>query len=175
MSIVNIKGPSLFDHQKEVVRTFDSMMPGGTLVVKSARQRGKSLLLMNMLLRQSINFSNTTSILVEPSWAQAKRVFRQITKACKKVPIIESANAGDMIINFTNGSEIQFLSGAQRVDSVRGATVSRNGILALDERLAPFIVNELIMSPSRWDKFRDRFLRSESRSYNRQQQFPIFA
>ena len=40
MSIVNIKGPSLFDHQKEVVRTFDNMMPGGTLVVKSARQRG---------------------------------------------------------------------------------------------------------------------------------------
>lgn len=38
------------------------------------------------------------------------------------------------------------------------------GILELDERLAPFIVNELVMSPSRWDKFRDRFLRSESRS-----------
>lgn len=38
------------------------------------------------------------------------------------------------------------------------------GILELDERLAPFIVNELIMSPGRWDKFRDRYLRSESRS-----------
>lgn len=38
------------------------------------------------------------------------------------------------------------------------------GMLELDERLAPFIVNELIMSPARWNKFRDRFLRSESRS-----------
>lgn len=38
------------------------------------------------------------------------------------------------------------------------------GMLELDERLAPFIVNELIMSPSRWDFFRGRFLRSESRS-----------
>lgn len=38
------------------------------------------------------------------------------------------------------------------------------GILELDERLAPFIVNELIMHPGRWDTFRDRFLRSESRS-----------
>lgn len=37
------------------------------------------------------------------------------------------------------------------------------GILELDERLAPFIVNELVMSPGRWDKFRNRFLRSESR------------
>ena len=38
------------------------------------------------------------------------------------------------------------------------------GILELDERLAPFIVNELIMHPGRWDTFRSRFLRSESRS-----------
>ena len=38
------------------------------------------------------------------------------------------------------------------------------GMLELDERLAPFIVKELIMNPSRWDKFRERFLRSESRS-----------
>lgn len=38
------------------------------------------------------------------------------------------------------------------------------GILELDERLAPFIVKELIMNPERWDKFRDRYLRSESRS-----------
>ena len=40
MSVVNIQGPNLFEHQKAVVRTLDSMMPGGTLVVKSARQRG---------------------------------------------------------------------------------------------------------------------------------------
>ncbi len=38
------------------------------------------------------------------------------------------------------------------------------GILELDERLAPFIVNELIMNPGRWDKFRNRYLRNESRS-----------
>ena len=38
------------------------------------------------------------------------------------------------------------------------------GILELDERLAPFIVNELIMNPGRWDTFRDRYLRNESRS-----------
>lgn len=37
-------------------------------------------------------------------------------------------------------------------------------ILELDDRLAPFIVNELIMNPGRWDRFRDRYLRNESRS-----------
>ena len=38
------------------------------------------------------------------------------------------------------------------------------GMLELDERLAPFIVKELMMNPVRWDKFRERFLRSERRS-----------
>ena len=38
------------------------------------------------------------------------------------------------------------------------------GMLELDERLAPFIVNELIMHPGRWEYFRQRFLRNESRS-----------
>jgi AcrR family transcriptional regulator len=38
------------------------------------------------------------------------------------------------------------------------------GMLELDERLAPFIVNELIMHPSRWEYFRERYLRSESRN-----------
>ena len=37
-------------------------------------------------------------------------------------------------------------------------------ILELDERLAPFIVNELIMHPGRWDTFRNRYLRNRSRS-----------
>ena len=36
------------------------------------------------------------------------------------------------------------------------------GMLELDERLAPFIVNELLMHPGRWEQFRQRFLRSES-------------
>jgi len=38
MSVINIRGIDLYEHQKEVVRQFDSMMPGGTLVVKSSRQ-----------------------------------------------------------------------------------------------------------------------------------------
>ena len=38
------------------------------------------------------------------------------------------------------------------------------GMMSLDERLAPFIVNELLMSPARWTMFRERFLRNESSS-----------
>ena len=38
------------------------------------------------------------------------------------------------------------------------------GMMSLDERLAPFIVTELIVHQDRWNFFRERFLRSESRS-----------
>ena len=38
------------------------------------------------------------------------------------------------------------------------------GMMSLDERLAPFIVNELLVHSERWKFFRERFLRSESRS-----------
>ena len=50
------------------------------------------------------------------------------------------------------------------VERIRNVIDFYFGILELDERLAPFIVNELIMNPGRWDKFRDRYLRNESRS-----------
>ena len=140
--MIRIKGIDLYDHQKAVVKTFDEMEPGGTLIVKSSRQKGKTILLENMLLRQSINYPNTTSICVEPSWAQSGRVFRAIVKACEKTGVVSGSNGGSMIINFKNGSEIQFLSGAQKVDSVRGATVSKHGILAFDE--AAFLKDEFI-------------------------------
>lgn len=38
------------------------------------------------------------------------------------------------------------------------------GFLELNERLAPFIVNELLMNPDRWEMFRMRFLRGEKRT-----------
>ena len=50
------------------------------------------------------------------------------------------------------------------LDRIRNVIDFYFGILELDERLAPFIVNEFIMNPERWDKFRNRYLRSESRS-----------
>ena len=50
------------------------------------------------------------------------------------------------------------------IERIRNVIDFYFGILELDERLAPFIVNELIMNPERWNKFRDRYLRNESRS-----------
>ena len=54
--------------------------------------------------------------------------------------------------------EVDFL------DRIRNIIDFYFGMLELDERLAPFIINELVMHPTRWEYFRQRFLRSESRT-----------
>ena len=54
--------------------------------------------------------------------------------------------------------EVDFL------DRIRNIIDFYFGMLELDERLAPFIINELVMHPARWEYFRQRFLRSESRT-----------
>lgn len=50
------------------------------------------------------------------------------------------------------------------LDRIRNIIDFYFGMLSLDERLAPFIVSELLMNPARWEFFRSHFLRSESRS-----------
>ena len=131
----------LYEHQKQVFRIFDQMT-SGTLCIKAPRQTGKTLLLENLLLRQSVNYKNTTSILIEPSWSQAKRVMTQIIKACKGTPLVDTSSFQDMIINFYNGSEVIFLSGSQDVDNIRGNTVSKNGVLIFDE--AAFLKDDVV-------------------------------
>ena len=131
----------LYEHQKQVFRIFDQMT-SGTLCIKAPRQTGKTLLLENLLLRQSVNYKNTTSILIEPSWSQAKRVMTQIIKACKGTPLVDTSSFQDMIINFYNGSEVIFLSGSQDVDNIRGNTVSKNGMLIFDE--AAFLKDDVV-------------------------------
>lgn len=81
----------------------------------------------------------TVSAVVEPTIAQARRMFKQIVKAVSSTGIIESANAATLEIAFKNGSEILFKS-AQQGDALRGFTVT--GILVIDE--AAFIEDEII-------------------------------
>ena len=50
------------------------------------------------------------------------------------------------------------------IDRIRHIIDFYFGMMSLDERLAPFIVAELIVHPSRWNFFRERFLQSEGSS-----------
>lgn len=86
-------------------------------IASIGRQWGKSLLAENILVYWLINNNNTKGGWVSPIYSQSKKVYKEIVKACES--IITSHNGSDLIINFVNGSSIQFLS-AERYDSIRG-------------------------------------------------------
>lgn len=69
-------------------------------------------------------------MVIEPTLAQSRKMFNDITKALDGSGIIEKANESLLHIRFKNKSEILFKS-AEQADGIRGYTVS--GILVLDE------------------------------------------
>lgn len=133
-----IKFPKLKDYQEigfEYLK--DSPNSGKTLVVKAKRQCGKSWLANAILLHYSS--LGKVNVVVEPTIAQARRVFKQLVKALSKSGIILSANASTLEIEFINGGEILFKSAGSE-DGLRGFTVT--GVLIIDE--AAFIEDEII-------------------------------
>jgi len=102
--------------QKKIISGFaDSDHKFG--IASIGRQWGKSLLASNLLVYWLLNNNDTKGGWVSPIYSQSKKVYKEIVKACKD--IITSHNGSDLIINFLNGSSIQFLS-AERYDSIRG-------------------------------------------------------
>lgn len=102
--------------QLEVIEGFaDSEHKFG--LVSCGRQFGKSLLASNLLLYWILENKGSKAGWVSPIYSQAKKVYKEIVSAAHQ--IISSHNGSDLIINFVNGSSIQFLS-AERYDSIRG-------------------------------------------------------
>lgn len=133
-----IKLPRLKDYQQVGYDyLYNCPNTGKTLVVKAKRQCGKSWLANSILLHYSS--LGKTNVVVEPTIAQARRVFKQLTKALSRSGIIESANASTLELTFRNGGEILFKSAGSE-DGLRGFTVT--GVLIIDE--AAFIEDEII-------------------------------
>ena len=121
-------------------------------VVKARRQVGKSILAEILLITFSLQCKyrrtkrgNKTSVIVEPTLNQSRRVYKQILTMLEGSSIIRSANASLLTIEFINGSEILFKSAEQK-EALRGLTIS--GLLVIDE--AAFIEDEIfeILSPT---------------------------
>lgn len=124
--------PKMYQWQKEVMNKVitDSSNPNNfTYVICSPRQVGKSFLLMSILSYFTIA-KQTTSVFIEPTFNQCRKVYRSMFKMLAKNNLIKSASGSTFDIELTNGSEINFRSAMQK-DSLRGLTVS--GVLILDE------------------------------------------
>lgn len=128
--------PKLYEWQKEVFDWFD--LKGKIAVVLSPRQSGKSFLCLAELLK-ACSIPRTTSMVVEPTLAQSRKMFNEFIKILDESGIIEKANESLLHIRFKNKSEILFKSAEQK-DGLRGYTVS--GILVLDE--CAFIPQDVI-------------------------------
>lgn len=119
-----------------------------TVVVKSSRQKGKTITVANILLFYAINH-RTRNYYIAPTLKQAKEIFKTITSAIGNSGIVKTSNATDLIIGLINGSKINFKSAEQGTDALRGYTC--DGILCIDE--AAFIDDEIFHTILPWTDF----------------------
>ena len=135
---MNIVFPKLELWQQDVYDSMDGAYHSGNIyVVKSKRQVGKSCLAALLLIEYALKYK-CISVVVEPTQAQSRRLYKQIVDMMAKTGLVKSANSQLLTIEFTTGSEILFKSAEQK-DALRGFTVS--GILVIDE--AAFIPNDI--------------------------------
>lgn len=138
--MIQLQLPTLEPWQQEV---FDAMISSAgsskIYVVKAKRQIGKSVLAIVELLYFAFNTTRaTTSVVLEPTLAQSRRVFKQISDLLEGTKVIKTSNASLLTMKFVNGSEIIFKSAEQK-EALRGFTV--NGLLVIDE--AAYIPDEI--------------------------------
>ena len=138
--MINLQLPTLEPWQQEVFDAmFDSAGSSKIFVVKAKRQIGKSVLAIVELLYFAFNTTRaTTSVVLEPTLAQSRRVFKQITDLLEGTGLIKSSNGSLLTLKFINNSEIIFKSAEQK-EALRGFTV--NGLLVIDE--AAYIPDEV--------------------------------
>lgn len=137
---MQITFPKLKPWQEEVYQAVTGQNnTGKRFIIKSGRQRGKSFLMLVLVLDYCFKYPGTESVIIEPISSQCRRVFNQITDALEQTPLVKSSNASDLIIKLRNGSQITLKSGESR-KSVRGLTCS--GLCVIDE--AAFIDDEVI-------------------------------
>lgn len=130
MPTVQIYTP--MDYQMAVHNGLAAHWAGTIHVSKAVRQCGKSLMAENILLKCSLEHANQTSILISPTLSQSRKIFKEITRAISRAPFFTSSNGTDLEITFVNGSQI-LLKSAEQGDNLRGYTVTRHGILIIDE------------------------------------------
>ena len=131
MPKIRVKLPKPYPHQLAVLDTMgDPYRSGRIFVVKSKRQVGKTTLSIYALLKIALTHGGTLSVVVEPTFDQARRVYKQIIKSVPGDMVITRKNDTNLEIEFGNGSSILFKSAEQR-DNLRGFTIT--GLLVVDE------------------------------------------
>ena len=130
--MIDVVFPKLYEWQQEVFDAVTQDTKGCFWVCKARRQCGKSISAISILLYFAFK-QRSIGTCLEPTLAQSRRVFKQIISAVGGTdsPVLKSANATLLEIEFVNGSQIIFKS-AEQGDALRGITV-KHSVLVLDE------------------------------------------
>lgn len=114
-------------------------------VVKSRRQCGKSVIAEFLIMQMAVENPNSTSYYMSPTYKQCNKVYQELSEMVAKMQFTKKCNATNMQIFFNNGSQINFLSGEQSIESLQGNTVKGNGgILIIDE--AAYLADEVFFA-----------------------------
>ena len=125
-----VLGGKLFKWQEDFFKLYLSHPKNTIITVKSARQRGKTHTLINLLLYECINKDNFTAIVIVPTYNIARKQYKDIMKMVETIPnLIISANSSYLEIEFYNKSVIRYKSAESR-DNLRGDTAN---LLIFDE------------------------------------------
>ena len=90
------------------------------------------MLVLNELLRCSINNKNAVSLCISITLDGSRKIYRDIVKATENTGAVKKKNDSLLTIEFITGSIIYFRSGEQR-DTLRGLTIKNGGLLVVDE------------------------------------------
>ena len=116
-------------------------------VAKSPRQIGKSLLIEMELLRHAMNYKGSVSICVSITFPNCSKIFKELEAGIADSGLMAQCDRQALEITLINGSKIIFKSAQQR-ESLRGYTIKRGGILAIDE--AAYIPDEIFGTILPW-------------------------
>lgn len=94
-----------------------------------SRQSGKTTM-AEILLIETMVKKKCTCAYISPSFAQGKKVYREIASLLNQTKLINKKNSTDLTIELINGSYLQFFT-AQSPTAIRGNTIS--GLLVIDE------------------------------------------
>lgn len=129
--------------QLAFVDSFESLKKDEKLFVVSGRQRGKSTILLQIILYVCINRPKSTSYFCSPTNNQNRSRFRDLSNMLGGHPLVSKLNESTFECRFINGSSVTFIS-AESGDNLRGNTCSNGGILIIDE--CAFIKDDVITS-----------------------------
>ena len=138
---MTIKLPPLEPWQRDLFDIYEANDKGKIIVTKAVRQVGKSICMSLLVIAASIKEPRSESKVVLPIYKQAEKAYEKLCDI--GAPLITKQNASGLKVTFINGSTVEF-SSAESGDNLRGFTVRRSGILAIDE--ASFIDSDFFYS-----------------------------